>query len=146
MQKYLDCDLRYTPTSDFDCIQTCLLPCEQWQYDSKLAQSNFLPWGFTWDGYEAYGIIRIAVSAFDYPVFVEQYVWTTEDFAGAFGGMIGLWLGIDATIIVHLVFYCVTVAYGTVAVLKNFKKKTGNAKNDPHDIDHLKTVVVVPAL
>jgi hypothetical protein len=35
------------------------------------------------------------MASFDYPMFIEIYMWTMETFLAQFGGALGLWLGIS---------------------------------------------------
>jgi hypothetical protein len=43
-----------------------------------------------------------------YPLFNQQWPWTTETFVGALGGVLGLWLGIDLTILLNIVLFPMT--------------------------------------
>jgi hypothetical protein len=45
--------------------------------------------------------IQYAGSSF-YPFYDQQWPWTTETFVGALGGVLGLWLGIDLTILINI--------------------------------------------
>ena len=66
----------------------CLKPCTRWDYEIKQLTTYFSGSYFS-------GRIIIRLAKFDYRIFKQTYLWKTEDFIGAFGGALGLWLGID---------------------------------------------------
>jgi hypothetical protein len=49
------------------------------------------------------GIVIQYDGSLSYPLYVQQWPWTTEIFVGALGGVLGLWLGIDLTILLSIV-------------------------------------------
>ena len=71
-------------------------PCERIRFKA-ITESTVLP-----DSDQAQ--IELKFLSFEYFVIEETYVWTTEDLIGAFGGILGLWVGLNFVFLISFFF------------------------------------------
>jgi hypothetical protein len=149
MAQYTACHLEYYGNEDNHCVDSCLLPCERWKYNSQLIEDTGYPWPSNYqvtpiinEQYSQWATIRLSVLDFDFPVFTEQYVWTFQNFAGSFGGALSILLGIDVTVVFQSLFYVCTVLYGFGAAIMRIRKKRADAAMP--FVVHQRNIVVVP--
>uniref|UniRef100_A0A914XHH7 Uncharacterized protein n=1 Tax=Plectus sambesii TaxID=2011161 RepID=A0A914XHH7_9BILA len=95
--QYKDCLLNNGSELE-SCATECVGSCEQIRYravkEIAAMQLN-----------ETKALITLSIQSFDYPVFMEQYLWTSEQFIGALGGILGLWVGLDFVILIRWLIF-----------------------------------------
>lgn len=136
MQIYAACNLTYGIYIDLPCIQTCLQSCEQWSYNIELVQFGVTP---PKDD-KITGSISFSVSSFEYPIFKEQYTWTLQNFVGALGGVLGLFLGLHGIKLVKVLLSFLAILSKAVMAVIHMKK----TEPDGTEMIATKTIVVVP--
>jgi hypothetical protein len=122
LERYLDCLNETDSKSDSSCENNCPTAC--------LSSDLTLDWIFhDWTTRKNGTKIEIGMSTFQYAMFNETYKWTMETFLGAFGGALGLWLGID--IIKILQFTATVLLFGTKhsMIFENDIEKTHSDDN-----------------
>ncbi len=139
-------------SNEEDCINSCQHPCEQWNFDCQLIENFGVPWPTSYlasptnqyvnPQYSYEATIQLTVTDFDYPVFEEEYLWTLQDFVGSFGGVLRLFLGLDATILLRAFFFIVSVFGGISAAIVQIRKKKIEMTTTLNT--NMRTVFVVP--
>jgi hypothetical protein len=106
---------KYLGKEDQQCRNDCLPSCTKWFYEIYAI-------GIT-DFYEDSSRITLFLPTFDFMIFEDAYSWTFEAFIGALGGVLGMWLGLDFSVLVEFLFNPM------MAILKRILSKQGKKLN-----------------
>lgn len=99
MNKLENCS-QYLRNEDKNCTDECVSNCAQWHYAIDVVKL----YGQNISLHEKVQEVTMTMSSFDYIILTEEYTWTFESFIGAFGGVLGIWLGLDFGVLIELVF------------------------------------------
>lgn len=76
-----------TRTGSVDCTRSCTDLCEKMVFNIMQRRISNI--------FEQTAQLTISIKSFQYPIFEEKLKWNQETFLGAFGGIVGLFLGLD---------------------------------------------------
>jgi hypothetical protein len=86
-----------------ECKSTYPAPCENWSFLSTVISLTENEPKTTNKGIFDVTVVRISVKDFSYLEIAEQRVFTLQQFLAAFGGMLGIWLGLSFFSLVRII-------------------------------------------
>ncbi len=104
---------------NYSCQENCLDPCRTTNFilDSVSHFKNTRENGTK---------IELVMASFDYPMFLETYMWTMETFLAQFGGALGLWLGISFISILQFTCSVLLFSAKNSTIFTEYKIKMSN--------------------
>jgi hypothetical protein len=80
--------------NDDQCRDKCVPNCEKWIYQFEFATTSAASSQSLVDYF-------LSMATNDYLIMEETHTWTFEQFIGALGGALGIWLGLDFGILIE---------------------------------------------
>ena len=107
----------YAENATYLCTNKCVPLCEQRHYE----------YGFESERVSS-SKVNIVLKTFDYVIIEQVFLWNSfEEFIGALGGALGIWLGLDFVIIVEFIVKLVTTL-----IKKVLLRTSTNSEEDEH--------------